>query len=393
MEGTMPRTRQAAIVGVYTTKQGKLPDRTSFSLQLEAIRGALGDAGLQLGDVDGIVPMFGSDHQAGSTAHQFWAEQLDERPLRLMETGIAAGGLAKAAAAIEAGMCDVVVLFYGKSGWQLGPRGVKAEAKAPRVPDWAFEQAGAYMTTWYALWAQRYMHEFGATHADLAEVAVFTRYHATLNPDSIMGPKGEITVEQVLESRPICEPLNLLDCALDNDGGYAIVLTHHAVAMSCRKAPVWVLGGAESTFTDFYRTIPDPWFPEDGKAVRKAADTAFSIAGVRRDDIDVAGLYDCFTITTLRDLEEMGFCKIGEGADFVKEGHCRLGGKIPTNTDGGLLSNSHNGDPSGMHVIEVVRQLRGECGARQVPDAKIGAALSQGWAVHGMAGVLILGAG
>jgi acetyl-CoA acetyltransferase len=289
-------------------------------------------------------------------------------------------------------MCEVVVLFYGKAGSLVGPRGTAAADRAPRVPDWSFYQSGAYMTTWYALWAQRYMHEFGATHADLAEVAVFTRYHATLNPNSIMGRKGEITVEDVLNSRPICEPLNLLDCSLDNDGGYAIVMTSAERARSARTKPVWVLGGAESTYTDFYTTINDPWFPEEGKAVRRAADRAFDISGISRDEIDVAGLYDCFTITTIRDLEEMGFCKLGEGAEFVKEGHCRLGGSMPTNTDGGLLSNSHAGDPAGMHTIEVVRQLRGECGERQVPNARIGVSLQQGWAVHGMAGVLVMAA-
>jgi acetyl-CoA acetyltransferase len=207
-----------------------------------------------------------------------------------------------------------------------------------------------------------------------------------------MGHKGEITVEDVLSSRPICEPLNLLDCALDNDGGYAVVITYETIAQSCRKAPVWVLGGSEAMYNDFYTTINDPWFPETGKAVRASADTAFAIAGISRDEIDVAGLYDCFTITLIRDLEEMGFCKLGEGVDYVKEGNCRLGGAMPTNTDGGLLSNSHNGDPSGMHTIEVVRQLRDEAGARQVPNAKIGVSLAQGWAVHGMAGTLIMAA-
>jgi acetyl-CoA C-acetyltransferase len=336
------RNRRAAIVGVYTTEQGKLTDRTSFSLQLEAIKGAIDDAGLKISDIDGVIPMWGSDHLPDSSAHQFWAEQLGERPLRLMEIGGASGGLAKAATAIEAGMCDVVVLFYGKSNFQLGPRGVSLPDRAPRVADWSFEQAGAYMSTWYALWAQRYMHEFGVTHSDLAEVAVFSRYHATLNPNSIMGHKGEITVEDVLSSRPICEPLNLLDCALDNDGGYAVVITYETIAQSCRKAPVWVLGGSEAMYNDFYTTINDPWFPETGKAVRASADTAFAIAGISRDEIDVAGLYDCFTITLIRDLEEMGFCKLGEGVDYVKEGNCRLGGAMPTNTDGGLLSNSHN---------------------------------------------------
>jgi acetyl-CoA acetyltransferase len=385
--------RQAAIVGVYTTEQGKLPDRTSFSLQLEAMKGALDDAGLTLADVDGLLPMSGSDHLAGTNAHQFWAEQLGERPISLVETGGASGQLAKAAAAIAAGLTDVAVLFYGKAGRWTGPRGTPVPVdRAPRVPEWSFAQAGAYMTTWYALWAQRYMHEFGITGEDLAEVAVFTRHHATLNPNSVMGRKGDITIQDVVNSRWVCEPLHLLDCSIDNDGGYAVVIASAEVARNCRKKPVWVLGGAEAYYTDFYATINDPWFPEEGKAVRKATERAMRLAGIGHEDIDVLGTYDCFTITTIRNLEEMGFCKLGEGAAYVKEGHCRLGGKMPTNTDGGLLSNSHAGDPSGMHTIEVVRQLRGECGARQVPNARIGMSQQQGWAVHGMAGALVMGA-
>ena len=384
--------RQAAIVGVYTTKQGKLPDRTSFSLQLEAINGALDDAGLTTADIDGLLPMSGAAHIPGTTAHQFWAEQLGERPLGLVEVGGASGQLAKAAASIAAGLTDVAVLFFGRAGARTGPGGTKAAAdRAPRVEDdWSFATAGGYMTSWYAMWAQRYMHEFNVTNADLAEVAVFTRYHATLNPDSVMGSRGEITVEDVLASRHVCEPLHLLDCSIDNDGGYAVVIASAERARDCRKQPVWILGGAEAYYTDFYATINDPWFPNQGKAVRKATDRAFGLAGISRDEIDVAGLYDCFTVTTIRDLEEMGFCKLGEGADYVKEGHLRLGGSMPANTDGGLLSNSHCGDPSGMHTIEVVRQLRGECGARQVPDPKIGVSLQQGWAVHGLASTLVM---
>jgi len=254
--------RQAAIVGVYTTKQGKLPERTSFSLQLEAIRGALDDAGLTTADVDGLLPMAMTDHVPGTTAHQFWAEQLGERPLGLVEIGGASGQLAKAAAAIAAGLTDVAVLFFGRAGNRTGPGGTKApeqgaaQVRAPRVPDdWSFATAGGYMTSWYAMWARRYMHEFNVTHADLAEVAVFTRYHATLNPDSVMGRKGEITVEDVLASRYVCEPLHLLDCSIDNDGGYAVVIASAERARDCRKKPVWILGGAEAYYTDFYATV------------------------------------------------------------------------------------------------------------------------------------------
>jgi acetyl-CoA acetyltransferase len=382
--------RRAAIVGVYTTEQARFMQRSAISLQLEAVKGALDDAGLPYTAVDGLIPLDAAPNGRGTQAHMFWAEQLGERPVTFMDIGLASGGAAKAALAISAGLCNVAVLFWGKAGWQLGPGGTPVRDRAPRVEDFSFALAGAFYTTWYALWAQRYMYEFGVTSEDLAEVAVTHRYHATLNPASVMGGRGPVTVADVVGSRMVCDPLHLLDCAIDNDGGYAIVIAAEDVARDCRKPPVWVLGGAEATYTDAYTTIDVPWFPEDGKAVRRTADMAFQIAGVSRDDIDVGGLYDCFTVTMLRDLEEMGFCKLGEGADYFADGHTRLGGSMPCNTDGGLLSNSHCTHPSGMHTIEVVRQLRGECGERQVPEARIGISLAQGMAVHGQAGTLIM---
>src|SRR4029077_7330454 len=141
-----------------------------------------------------------------------------------MDIGLASGGAAKAALAVSAGLCNVAVLFWGKAGGQLGPGGTPVGDRPPRVEEFSFALAGAFYTTWYALWAQRYMHEFGVTSEDLAEVSVFTRHHATMNPASIMGRRGDITVADGLASRWICEPLHLLDCALDNDGGYAIVV-------------------------------------------------------------------------------------------------------------------------------------------------------------------------
>jgi acetyl-CoA acetyltransferase len=194
----------------------------------------------------------------------------------------------------------------------------------------------------------------------------------------------------VTGSRMIATPLHLFDCAIDTDGGYAIVVASAEVARGCRGKPVWVIGGAEATHTDGYTTIDAPWFPEQGHSVRRSGDIAFAQAGVTRDDIDVAGLYDCFTITVIRDLEELGFCKLGEGAAYFKEGHTRLGGSMPANTDGGLLSNTHCGLPHGLFTVEVARQLRGECGQRQVPEAKIGLSLAQGASVHGYAGTLIM---
>ena len=151
------------------------------------------------------------------------------------------------------------------------------------------------MTPWYAMWAQRYMHEFGVTSEDLAEVAVRHRYHATLNPASVMGRRGPLTVEDVVSSRIVSSPLHLFDCAIDTDGGYAIVVASAEVARGTRGKPVWVIGGAEATHTDGYTTFDPPWFPGPGHSVRRSGDIAFAQAGVSRDDIDVAGLYDCFT--------------------------------------------------------------------------------------------------
>jgi acetyl-CoA acetyltransferase len=381
--------RRTAIAGVYTTRQGKKMGRTGQSLMIESIKGALDDAGLRIEDVDGIVPLE-SAMRGGMMDHLWWAEQLGERPLGYLGIGQASGGLAKAATAIAAGMCDVVVLFWGNGGYVVGPGGTAVPTTAPRRPEWGFDAHGAYMTVWYALWAQRYMAEFGASSEDLARVAVTHRHHATLNPDSLMGSRGEITVDDVLNSRMVASPLHLFDCAVDNEGGYAIVLVSAEVARGIRTKPVWVLGGAEAAYTDFYATIQDPWFPADGYGVRRVADITFGTAGVSREDIDVAGLYDCFTITMLRDLEELGFCKLGEAADYFAEGHTRLGGSMPCNTDGGLLSNSHNLSPSGMHTIEVVRQLRGECGVRQVPKARIGMSFAQGMSPHGLSSALIM---
>ena len=163
-------------------------------------------------------------------------------------------------------------------------------------------------------------------------------------------------------------------CVLDREGEV------------CDRRQVAHSATALQTFVDALRDRADG----EAQAVRTTANKAFAMAGVGRDDIDVGGLYDCFPVTMARDLEEMGFCKLGEGADYIHEGHVRLGGKMPCNTDGGLLSHSHNGNPSGLQITEVTKQLRGECGARQVEGAKIGVALSQGWAVHGLAGTVIL---
>lgn len=381
--------REAAIVGVYTTEQARGMDRSIWSLELEAIKGALDDAGLSHTQVDGLIPMA---YDTPLSLHMAWAEQLGGRPITYMDVGNGSSAVAKAANAIAAGMANVVVIFFANANNPNGPRQLKIRERAPRVEDFQFMVHGAYMSVWYAMWTRLYMHEFGVDQEVLAEYPVRMRANAMLNPASIMGSRGPVTVEDVLSSRMIASPLHLLECPLDNDGGYAIVVASKAIAADCRKPPVWVLGGAEATYTDSYKTIPVPWNDPEGAAVRRCSTLAFDMAGIRHDEIDVAGLYDCYAVTVARDLEEMGFCKLGEGADYMAEGHLWRDGRMPTNTDGGLMANSHNGNPSGMHTIEVTRQLRGECGERQVKDARIGVTLAQGWSVHGLAGTLVMAA-
>jgi acetyl-CoA acetyltransferase len=380
-------SRKAAIVGVYNSKQAKNLPMTAWTLELECIRGALADAGLTHKDVDGLIPMA---FNTPLSLHMQWAEQLGGRAITFIDVGGGAGAVTKAALAVSAGMANVVVIFFGNAGVRLGPQGNAGQPKAPRVGDMSYMIHGAYMSPWYAMWTRRYMHQYGVPAEYLAEYSVIARHHAVLNPESVMGVKGEITVDDVFNSRMIADPLHLLECPLDNDGGYAIVVASEEVARGCKSKPVWILGGDEAVYTDPYQSITRDWISSEDQAVRATANKAFGMAGVSRDDIDVAGLYDCFPVTMARDLEEVGFCKVGEGADYIHAGHVALGGKMPCNTDGGLLSHSHNGNPSGLQVTEVTRQLRGECGVRQVAGAKIGLALSQGWAVHGLAGTVIM---
>lgn len=383
--------RAAAIVGVYTTEQRRSIPRSSTALQVESVKGALADAGLSLADVDGIVAPISMD-AGGLTlpSPQHWAAQLGGKALTFSDCGGSHLGAQKAAIAIAAGAASVVVLFHGKAGLEIGPRGRLNQAMHAEA--WESMAWGGYMAPWYAMWAKRYMHEFGVTSEALAQVPVIHRHHATLNEASLMGAKGALTIDDVLRSRMIADPLHLLDCALDNDGGWAIVIASADVARNCRRKPIWIIGGAEATDADLYKTIDVPWIRRTGSAARRVGEIAFAQAGISRTDLDVANLYDCFSITFLRDLEELGFCELGEAAEYVRAGHTRLGGAMPCNTDGGLLSNSHNGNPTGMMTIEIVRQLRGDAGVRQVPDARLGFAFSQGAAVHGVCGGVILAA-
>lgn len=365
----MEELRKAPIVGVYLTQQGNLPGKTSAQLYVEAVKGALKDAGLSIKDVDGVA--------GAGPGPSMWASYFAESfgiPLQYYseaKVGAASPALAvcQAVSAIAQGRASTVVIATAAGGDVSRDEAVERMAFMGNEFEYLW---GTSRVADYALIARRHMHEYGTTSAQLAEVAVACRKHATLNPNSVMGPRGLISVEDVLNSRLIADPLHLLDCCLINNGGGAVVVTTAERARSLAKPPVYILGMGEGyTYEDRHYA---PSLTSFGGVY--SARRAFARAGVRHDDIDLAEISDHFTIDVIIELEDAGFCPKGEGGPFVEGGTLQLGGKLPTNTDGGFLSHSHGGGCGLYSIIEAVRQLRGEGGARQVPRARL--ALVQG---------------
>lgn len=375
----MKRTPLAAvIVGVGESPVGKVPGFDALGLQRIAAQAALDDAGLGFDDVDGLLTtpqrVTGWSMPCGDVAE---ALGIQTRYIATLDLTGASGCamVHHAAMAIATGQCETVLCVGGQNLLSFNSRGgavqSMAEAGSP------FEtHYGPLVPTKYALIAQRHMHEYGTTPEQLAEVAVALRAHAMLNPNAQM--KTPITVADVLASRMVSTPLHVLDCALVSDGAAAYVLTSRERARDLRKPGVQLLGhgyGFSHAYIGDYRTATTT------SAVRSGRD-AFAMAGLTPADIDVAELYDCFTITVIVELEDLGFCRKGEGGRFVEGGRIRLGGELPVTTYGGLLSAAHPGYAGGMfHVVEGVRQLRGEAGARQVADAEVAL-------VHNNGGVL-----
>jgi len=364
---------RVAVAGVYEHPTRFAPDRTAYQIHAESARGALADAGLEIGDVDGFFTS-----GVGPIGILSLAQHLNLRPCHLDSQAIGGSSFVShcvhAAAAIAGGLCEVALVTYGSTAaserFAIGTGG----GGLGDPPDHFEVPFGPTIVGSYALVAQRHMHEYGTTSEQLAEIAVTMRRHAAMNPDAKY--RDPITVEDVLASRVISSPLHLLDCCIISDGGGAVVLTSLERARDLAKPPVVVLGGAEA--------VQDHGIGRRNLleiAAHQSGPLALSRAGVTHADVDCCMIYDSYTITVLATLEALGFCKPGEGGAFCAGGRIGLGGALPINTDGGGLSSNHPGMRGMFLVIEATKQLRGERGAAQVPDAEIAL-------VHGTGGML-----
>lgn len=362
----------AVIVGAAESDLGAVAQNMSvFDLMAQGVIRALNDSGLTLDQVDGVF--CATSQSRMSSLHL--CEYLGIDPAYADSTFVGGASfelhVAHAMAAIDAGLCKVAVIAYGSTQRTVGRRQASAREFNPyETPFKPFLPVSAY-----AMAASRHMHEFGTTRQQLAEVAVAARQWALMNPAA--WEKNELTIEDVLGARQVSDPLTVRDCCLVTDGGGAIILTAPDLARSLKKPPVPVLGFGMSLSHASISSMPDltrTGALQSGKA-------AYAMAGLSAQQIDVVELYDAFTINTILFLEDLGFCPKGEGGRFVQGGRIAPGGALPVNTNGGGLSYCHPGMYGLLILIEAVRQLRGECGSRQVQNCETAI-------VHGNGGVL-----
>ena len=374
--------REPVIVGVAEAplKNGIVPGgQNPLEIQARGAKAALDEAGLTLKDVDGLLTA-GSwgIPGAGNLMPLTVAEYLGIQPSFVDGTQIGGSSfeahLAHAAMAIEAGYCQVALITYGSTQRSLRERTLAGRAPSLTLQ---FETPFGLPTPVgaYAMAAMRHMHDYGTTSGQLAEIAVATRKWAALNPAATL--RDPIAIDDVLASPMIAEPLHLLDCCLVTDGGGAVVITTGERAGDLRSRPIHVRGYGETLTHGTIASMPDLTLTGAESSGRRAME----MAGVRHDEIDVVEIYDSFTITVLLTLESLGFCGRGEGGAFVSGQRTAPGGDFPLNTNGGGLSYAHPGMYGLFVLTEAVRQLRGECGERQVPGAAIALA-------HGTGGVL-----
>jgi acetyl-CoA acetyltransferase len=365
--------RRVAVAGVALSDVGSTPSKTAYGLIAQASRRALQDAGLTPADIDGL-----GSTSTGTMAPIDVGEYLGVRPRWVDSTSVGGAAwevmAAHGADAIARGHADVVLLTYGSTARSDLRKGLRTASLnwGSRGPQQWEAPYGHTLISKYAMAARRHMYEYGTTIEQLAEIAVSARFNARDNAEASY--RDPITIDDVQSGPMIADPFTKLHCCIRSDGGAAIVLVAEDRVPDLRQAPIWVLGTGECTMHISTSQWPDM---TTGPAAISGR-LAFDRAGLTPQDVDVAELYDAFTYMLLVTLEDLGFCKKGEGGPFVADRRLRLGGELPTNTDGGGLSAVHPGQRGLFLLVEAVRQLRGECGPRQVPDARIAVASGTG---------------
>ena len=364
--------RAAAIVGVHEHPTRYAPDKSETLIIGESVIKAVEDAGLRKQDVDALFCAYSTPNFTGLDL----ADYLNLNPKYLDTTNVGGGSfefhLSHAITGIAAGRFNVAVIAYASTprsgGVSVGTGGaMRYGQRQLGHTTGSFEDIyGTTTVGLYAMVAQRHMYEYGTKPEQLAEIAVAMRYHASMNPHALF--RDLITVEDVMISRMISSPLHLLDCCIISDGGGAVVVASREVARAGKQRPVWVLGAAEAVAHQ-----GGGWSDLLEIAAYQTGGPALEAAGITHEDIDMCMIYDSFTITLLTTFENLGFCKRGEGGDFVSNGRLRVDGALPTNTDGGGLSSNHPGMRGIFLLMEATRQLRHEFQGtpRQVKDCRI----------------------
>ena len=369
-----------AVVGAAeTTEMGVIPKQSEFFLQADAALNAIRDAGLEPSDIDGLAV-------AGQPVDAL-AQYLGITPKWIDGTGIGGSSfllhVRHAAAAIGFGYCKTMLIVHGESGKSgVGAAGFPKFIAGNIGGEFEVPFGATLPPTMFTIPVRRYLHEHGLSAEDLAQVAVTQRQWAALNPRATF--KDPLTIDDVMNSRMIADPFRLLMCCLRTDGGGALVLTSADRAKDMPQPPVYIIGTGESCEGPLISQMEDF---TTSKAFRLAGQSAFDEAGLERSDVDHVMIYDAFSHLPLYGLEDLGFCKPGEAAGFIREGNTAPGGKVPVNTNGGGLSYMHSG-MYGMYALqESVRQMRGIAPA-QVPDAKVSIALGIG-GMFSVAGTII----
>jgi acetyl-CoA acetyltransferase len=368
---------QVAIIGIGLSPVGKVPGRSPLWLAAAAAKEALADAGIQKSEIDGVLAspaMAAQFHRFSVAFSEYFGVQPTFSNTLQVSGATAATMFNIAAAAIHGGLAETVLVVGGDS-LLSGLTPELALRSLTESRDQQYEMPfGIPVANTFAMTAHRHMKEFGTTPEQLAQVAVTQRQHAARTPGAQQ--TAPITIEDVLNSKMVTSPYRKLDCSLISDGGAAFVLTsaERAKALGIEK-PIYILGGGECYTHEHIFLMPS--LTTTGAV--QSSGKAYAMAGYGPKDMHTAGVYDCFTGTVIMMLEDLGFCPKGEGGRFVADGQMTYGGQIPSNTHGGLLSFAHSGIPGSLfHFHEVVAQLRGECGERQVTGAELGLVHSLG---------------